>query len=108
MLRDSWIIGKQWTYNGEVNCFFVNINDKNVSISIKAPTEYEAWEKLGALLGKEDKENVETEVFEGVVKAYDYYDIIYPNLETSDGYNLIQSLMEYENKNVEVTIRIKP
>lgn len=108
MLRDNWNIRLYPQEELNMLWIFTSKDDEKVTISLRAYKIEDAWEKLGALLGKEDKENVETEVFEGVVKTYIIRDFLIGDIKSDDKRDFNDSLVEHEGKRVKVTMEIQP
>lgn len=108
MLKTTWHSESFDIMQEKTLFIFTHMNENSLTISFRANTESEAWEKLGALLGNDDKENVETEVFDGVVITDVISDFLIADIKSDSNELLSDSLVKYEDKRVEVTIRIKP
>lgn len=106
MLKTDWLIKPVISLGSMTHCIFAPKDDEDLTILVKTDTESEAWEKLGALLGKEDKGNVETEIFEGVINVYSCYGVEKADVSFGVASRLTESLVKYKGKRVKVTVEI--
>jgi hypothetical protein len=108
MLKETWKIEPAIDVFDDTRWIFQQKTNSDVMILVVAPTESEAWEKLGGLLGKEDKGKVETEVFEGVVSVYNRHGYTNADISLFVAKEPLNSLKKYDGQTVEVEIRIQP
>lgn len=103
MLKDSWYIKQKSCGNDGTDWHFQCSKDEDYMILVLAPTESEAWKKLGVLLN----ENVETEVFEGVISSCSFSSLESAFVTFKVSQDCATSLLKLMNKKVDVQLKLR-